>query len=66
MPLLSSVRPSLASISCGVRNRFGHPHREALSRLREANVRVLRLDRLGSVLWQTDGAKIDVAGFALR
>jgi competence protein ComEC len=50
------VRPSLATISCGTGNRFGHPHPETLATLASAGVRVLRLDQTGSVRWETDGA----------
>jgi competence protein ComEC len=53
---ISSVRPELASISCGTGNRFGHPHPETLTTLARAGVQVLRLDQAGSVEWQTDGA----------
>lgn len=57
---LAAVAPSLAAISCGVRNRFGHPHPEALSRLSaggnvEGNVNIVRTDRGGALLWETDG-----------
>ena len=53
---LAQVRPQIASISCGLRNRFGHPHAETLATLERWGVRVLRLDLTGSVQWQTDGS----------
>jgi len=53
---IERVRPSLATISCGTGNRFGHPHAETLATLASAGVRVLRLDQTGSVRWETDGA----------
>jgi competence protein ComEC len=56
--LLDRVRPSQAAISCSVRNRFGHPHAEPLSRLRENSVSVLRTDRGGAVVWATDGREM--------
>jgi competence protein ComEC len=43
-----------AAISCGVRNRFGHPHPRALAALSSAS-RVHRTDRGGSIRWETDG-----------
>ena len=52
---LSLVAPALATLSCGVRNRFGHPHLPTLERLAAHDVRTLRLDRSGSVEVTSDG-----------
>jgi len=52
---VQAVGAEEAVISCGVRNRFGHPHPRALRTLSEAG-HVLRTDRDGSIAWQTDGA----------
>ncbi len=57
---LEAVKPRVAVISCGVRNRFGHPHRATLDALRTANTRVLRTDRAGSVVITTDGQSLEV------
>jgi competence protein ComEC len=61
---LRAVRPELASISCGVRNRFGHPHPAALARLVRAGALPVRLDRAGSVLWRTDAQRASARAFA--
>jgi competence protein ComEC len=53
--LVQAVRPAAAAISCGVRNRFGHPHPETLWSLDGAGVVTLRSDRGGAIVWQTDG-----------
>jgi competence protein ComEC len=45
---LSAVAPELATLSCGVRNRFGHPHMATVE----------RLDRSGSVMVTTDGSSL--------
>ncbi|MEP7049374.1 MAG: ComEC/Rec2 family competence protein [Pseudomonadota bacterium] len=55
---LSLVAPSLATLSCGVRNRFGHPHLQTVERLAAHAVRALRLDRSGSVITTTDGESL--------
>jgi competence protein ComEC len=47
-------------ISCGVRNRFGHPHPATLRTLLDAT-RVWRTDRSGSVRWETDGTTATIA-----
>jgi competence protein ComEC len=48
---LARVRPSVATISTGVRNRFGHPHEATLETLARADVQVFRTDRMGSIEW---------------
>ena len=55
---LALVSPELATLSCGVRNRFGHPHLPTLERLREHRVSTLRLDRSGSVEVTSDGRSL--------
>jgi competence protein ComEC len=48
--LVERIRPETALVSVGLRNRYGHPHREVLDRLQEAGARVLRTDRDGTVV----------------
>jgi competence protein ComEC len=62
-PLLDAVRPVFAALSCGVRNRFGHPHAQTLERLGEHGIHILRTDLTGSIRFETDGryARVDVA-----
>jgi competence protein ComEC len=52
---LAAVQPSVSMISCGVRNRFGHPHDPTLVSLDRIGSLVLRTDRGGAATWQTDG-----------
>jgi competence protein ComEC len=61
---LAAVAPRAAVISCGVRNRFGHPHVATLDTLGRAGVRVLRTDRDGGVVVRTDGRSLDVRAMA--
>lgn len=39
--LLSFTQPSIAICSCGILNKFGHPHYETLEKLKNANVQYL-------------------------
>lgn len=39
--LLKKAKPSVALISCGEGNRYGHPHKETIERLRTSGCRIL-------------------------
>ena len=56
---LRRVRPSVAVITVGAGNRFGHPHPEVLSRL--AETMLLRTDEDGTIVLRSDGESIRVA-----
>lgn len=56
-PFLAALGPSIAVISAGPLNRFGHPHREALARLAAVPL-VLRTDRDGGIILESDGESL--------
>lgn len=58
---LDRLRPSLAIISAGQANRFGHPTAETLERLSSVGARVLRTDLTGDVEVVSDGKTYWVA-----
>lgn len=47
--------PKAALISCGEKNRYGHPHKETLGRLTEFKCQVFRTDYNGAVQIRSDG-----------
>ncbi|HEV7449254.1 MAG TPA: ComEC/Rec2 family competence protein [Candidatus Paceibacterota bacterium] len=53
---IAAVHPSLALISVGANNTYGHPTQETLGRLQNAGVSVLRTDQKGAVVCVSDGA----------
>lgn len=57
---VAAVRPSLALVSTGAQNRFGHPHRETLATLTAAGVPLYRTDLDGAVTVTTDGRRLRV------
>ncbi|MFO0761351.1 MAG: DNA internalization-related competence protein ComEC/Rec2 [Byssovorax sp.] len=57
---LAAVAPSFATISSGVRNRFGHPHPRTLATLEAQGVPFSRTDRGGQIVWETDGDLVRV------
>ena len=58
---LNAVLPEMGIISCGVNNKYGHPHEETLSILRDAGVDVYRTDLLGTITVSSDGRNYTVA-----
>ncbi len=57
---LRSVLPTYAVISCGKGNSYGHPHKETLEILEQAEASVFRTDVGGTVCISTDGENITV------
>ena len=55
---LYEVDPEYAVISVGTDNTYGHPHRETVAILADADVPMLRTDELGTILAVTDGSEI--------
>ena len=51
---LQYIKPQYAVISCGKKNRYGHPHKETLERLQDAGAEVYRTDSSGAVIADTD------------
>ena len=60
-PFLRAVMPEYAVISVGEGNSYGHPTPEALSRLRDAGVAVLRTDEVGTIICTSDGREVSFA-----
>jgi competence protein ComEC len=52
---LTRVAPQWAVISCGLRNRYGHPRMEVLHALEAAGVRTFSTDINGASCFRLDG-----------
>ena len=48
---LKMTKPKIAVISCGKENRYGHPHKETLERLKTTGCQIRRTDEEGAVLF---------------
>ena len=57
-PFLREVMPEYAVISVGADNDYGHPTPEALGRLHDAGVTVLRTDESGTIVCTSDGKDV--------
>ncbi len=61
---LAAVAPQEAVISCGARNRFGHPAPSTLEALVAAHARIWRTDHDGAVTMTTDGRALAISAAA--
>ena len=52
--LLKELQPGLAIISCGKNNRFNHPHKETIDKLKEYKIKYLRTDISGTIKIELD------------
>lgn len=52
---LAAIKPDLALISVGVKNRYGHPHQATLDRLTNSGAQIFRTDQQGTITVKTDG-----------
>jgi competence protein ComEC len=57
---LTAVHPSLALISVGAGNMYGHPSADVVRALGRVGAEVLRTDESGTVVVRTDGVHIEV------
>ncbi|WP_338046515.1 DNA internalization-related competence protein ComEC/Rec2 [Polyangium spumosum] len=60
-PFLDAVRPSVALVCSGVRNRYGHPDPGVLASLATRGVTIARTDRGGDVVWETNGEAVHLS-----
>ena len=57
---LDAVNPSIAVISVGADNSYGHPHNAVMSRMRVAGIKIYRTDHHGNIVIVSDGANLIV------
>ncbi|HYW51731.1 MAG TPA: DNA internalization-related competence protein ComEC/Rec2 [Gemmatimonadaceae bacterium] len=63
---LDAVAPSLALVSVGRGNRYGHPSPEVVQRLARRQITVVRTDVVGTAVVRTDGRILSVSTAADR
>ena len=56
---LKAVNPSIAVISCGKNNKYGHPHKETITTLKNNNIQYYRTDTDGTIVLILDGTNIE-------
>ncbi len=63
---LQQCSPTVAVISCGERNTYGHPHKETMERLDDAGTVVYRTDRSGAIQITVTGNRMKVTEYRGR
>jgi competence protein ComEC len=58
---LEAVSPEAVVIMCGADNSYGHPHREVLEKLEDADIKVFRTDIHGTIIVSTDGKSYGIS-----
>ncbi|MDQ0197229.1 DNA internalization-related competence protein ComEC/Rec2 [Neobacillus ginsengisoli] len=49
---INQIKPRVSLISVGEKNRFGHPHKEVLDRLKKAGSIIYRTDKQGAITYR--------------
>ncbi len=57
---LNSVSPTIAIITCGANNSYGHPHDTTLENLTNIGATIYRTDLTGTIIIESDGYNINV------
>ena len=58
---LSAVTPEICIISCGEDNKYGHPHENALKRMKKQTETIYRTDICGDIIVESDGKNLSVS-----
>ena len=58
--LIDKVKPSSAIISCGLNNKFKHPHAVTIEKLLAKNIDIFRTDLNGMIEAKTDGINLQL------
>ena len=57
---LSKMNPKYAIISCGKNNKYGHPHKQFIERLKKENTLIYRTDLDGSIIVKIEDGDIKI------
>lgn len=57
-PFLNAVQPSLAVISVGADNLYGHPSADVIASLARVGARIVRTDQSGAIVIRSDGKRL--------
>lgn len=63
---LARINPKLAVISCGVRNKYGHPHKATVNRLKQLGCTIKRTDLDGCIKLETGPEGISIYEYRIK
>ncbi len=63
---LEEVNPRVSVISCGKKNRYGHPHLELMNRLEQTGTKIYQTKNSGAVRILTDGGGFSVSMYRMQ
>lgn len=55
---LNKVNPKIGIISCAKGNKYGHPHKQTLDKIKAMNMKIYRTDIDGTIILTSDGNSI--------
>lgn len=55
-----AVNPEYVVISAGKDNRYGHPHKEVADLFNKLNIKTLRTDTVGRIVFKSDGVNLKI------
>ena len=63
---LEEIRPTIALVSAGIDNRYGHPHEETVKRLKKYGCKVYSTQDNGAITIKSDGEGMQLSGYILK
>lgn len=63
---LEEIRPTIALVSAGIDNRYGHPHEETVKRLKKYGCKVYSTQDNGAITIKSDGKSMQLNGYILK
>ena len=55
---IAAVLPQFAVISAGKDNRYGHPHEEVISALKDVDAIIVSTSKNGTIIFESDGERL--------
>lgn len=59
---LETVQPSIAIVSAGLGNKYGHPHEEVIEKTEDVHAQILETAQLGTINCYSDGKTVSCSG----